>query len=123
MKRRWGIVGSMVSVGGVLILIKILGFVRQMVVATVFGATADTDLVTLSQSFVGNAQYVLTQALLTAMVPHLCAIAGGKAVLRRFFRYGRAQERHPDLRRHRPGAVHLFSTSGQTAGPHLHPRS
>lgn len=59
----------MVSVGGVLILIKILGFVRQMVVATVFGATADTDLVTLSQSFVGNAQYVLTQALLTAMVP------------------------------------------------------
>ena len=42
MKRRWGIVGSMVSVGGVLILIKILGFVRQMVVATVFGATADT---------------------------------------------------------------------------------
>ena len=40
-----------------------------MVVATVFGATADTDLVTLSQSFVGNAQYVLTQALLTAMVP------------------------------------------------------
>ena len=69
MKRRWGIVGSMVSVGGVLILIKILGFVRQMVVATVFGATADTDLVTLSQSFVGNAQYVLTQALLTAMVP------------------------------------------------------
>ncbi len=69
MKRRSGIVGSMVSVGGVLILIKILGFVRQMVVAAVFGATADTDLVTLAQGFVGNAQYVLTQVLLTAMVP------------------------------------------------------
>ena len=109
MKRRWGIVGSMVSVGGVLILIKILGFVRQMVVATVFGATADTDLVTLSQSFVGNAQYVLTQALLTAMVPI----------------YVRLREEKPSSAGSFATDVlksgTLISTSGQTAGPHLHP--
>lgn len=59
---------SMLSVGGVLILVKALGFVKQMVIAAVFGANASTDLITLSQGFIGDAQYVLVQVMLSAVV-------------------------------------------------------
>lgn len=58
----------MLSVGGVLILVKALGFVKQMVIASVFGANMETDLINLSHGFIGNAQYLLVQVLLTSVV-------------------------------------------------------
>ena len=59
---------SMLSVGGVLILVKALGFMKQLVVAAVFGANMETDLINLSYGFIGEAQYVLVQVMLTAVV-------------------------------------------------------
>ena len=59
---------SLLSVSGVLILVKVLGFVKLMVIAAAFGANADTDLINLSYGFIGNAQYLMVQAMLTAVV-------------------------------------------------------
>ncbi|MDR3983048.1 MAG: lipid II flippase MurJ [Dysosmobacter sp.] len=59
---------SILSVSGVLILVKVLGFVKQMVIAASFGANANTDLINLSYGFIGNAQYLLVQVMLTAVV-------------------------------------------------------
>lgn len=56
------------SVTGVILLAKLMGFVKQMVTASTFGATIETDLVQLAQTFVGNIQYVLVQTLLTSFV-------------------------------------------------------
>lgn len=59
---------SMLSVSGVLLLVKALGFIKQMVIAAVFGVNAATDLITLSHGFIGNAQYLLVQVMLTSVV-------------------------------------------------------
>jgi len=57
------------SVTGILIVSKLFGFVKQMVVSSAFGATLETDLINLSQEFIGNIQYVLVQVLLTSVIP------------------------------------------------------
>lgn len=54
------------SVTGVILLGKLMGFVKQMVTAGTFGATIETDLINLAEGFIGNIQYVLVQVLLTA---------------------------------------------------------
>lgn len=54
------------SVTGIIILAKLLGFIKQSVTATLFGATLETDLINLSQGVLADLQYVLTQVLLTA---------------------------------------------------------
>lgn len=59
---------SILSVSGVLILVKVLGFIKQMVIAAAFGANTGTDLINLSYGFIGNAQYLLVQVMLTAVV-------------------------------------------------------
>lgn len=59
---------SMLSVGGVLILVKALGFVKQMVIAAAFGANVETDLINISYGFIGDIQYLLVQVLLTSVV-------------------------------------------------------
>lgn len=56
------------SVTGVILIAKLAGFIKQMVTASTFGATIETDLVQLAQTFVGNIQYVLVQTLLTSFV-------------------------------------------------------
>lgn len=58
----------LLSMTGLIILSKLLGFVKQIVVADIFGATIETDLLNLSQGFIGNTQYLLAQSLLTALV-------------------------------------------------------
>lgn len=45
-----------------------MGFVKQMLTASVFGATLETDLINLSEGFIGNTQYILVQTLLTSFV-------------------------------------------------------
>lgn len=57
------------SATGVLLLSKALGFVKQMATASAFGADAETDLINLATGFIGNSQYLLVQALLTAFLP------------------------------------------------------
>lgn len=56
------------SVTGVLCLSKLLGFVKQMVTASAFGTTLETDIINLSQGLIGNVQYVLVQSLMTALI-------------------------------------------------------
>lgn len=62
------LIKNLLSVGGVLLFVKLLGFVKQMVIASSFGATIETDLIGLSYGFIGNAQYLLVQVLLTCVV-------------------------------------------------------
>ena len=54
------------SITGVILLSKLLGFVKQMAMASAFGATIDTDIINLAEGFIGNIQYVLVQVLLTS---------------------------------------------------------
>ena len=47
------------SVSGLMIIDKILGFVKQMFVASTFGATIETDIINLSQGAVSDINYIL----------------------------------------------------------------
>lgn len=60
---------NLLSVGGILICSKLLGFVKQMILAATYGATIETDLIGLSYGFIGDAQYMFVQVLLTCIVP------------------------------------------------------
>lgn len=59
---------SIFSVTGVLIFAKVIGFVKQMVTASVFGATIETDLINISQEFILNIEYILIHTITTAFV-------------------------------------------------------
>lgn len=61
-----GIFRAFSSVTVLIFLSKIMGFIKQMLVAGTFGATIETDIVNLSEGFIGNIQYVLVQVLLTS---------------------------------------------------------
>ena len=63
------IIKTMASVSGIVILAKILGFVKQMVTANAFGATIQTDLISISEGLITNIDYLLIQTLSTAFVP------------------------------------------------------
>ena len=54
------------SVTLIVLLSKVVGFIKQMVTASAFGATAETDVIFLAEGVIGNIQYVLVQVLLTA---------------------------------------------------------
>ena len=62
------IISTVFSVTGLLIVSKLLGFVKQMVTASAFGATLETDLINLSQGLIGNIQYLLVQSVLSALI-------------------------------------------------------
>lgn len=66
--KRAGIVKTVCSVSGVILISKLMGFVKQMVTAAAFGATVETDLISLSQNFVADIQYVWVQTLLTSFI-------------------------------------------------------
>lgn len=57
---------TLFSLTGVILLIKLLGFIKQAVVASTFGATVETDLIQLSEGLVNNLNYLLTQVLTTS---------------------------------------------------------
>ena len=48
------IIKSMLSVSGIVLLGKVLGFIKQMVTAKAFGATVETDIISLSEGLVVN---------------------------------------------------------------------
>lgn len=73
------------SVTGLIILTKLLGFAKQMVTASTFGATIETDLINLSQGFIGDIQYVLVQVLVTSLVTiYIYTSQQGEDTARRF---------------------------------------
>lgn len=62
------IVKSMLLVSGLAIMSKFLGFIKQMILASIYGTTLETDLISLSQGMIGNIEYVIVQVLITAFI-------------------------------------------------------
>lgn len=69
MRSRKNILKSMLSVSGVVVIAKVLGFVKQIITANIFGATIHTDIIFLAEGVVSNLDYLLVQALSTAFIP------------------------------------------------------
>ena len=63
------IVKSIFSVSAVVFLGKILGFIKQAVTAAYFGATIETDVISLAESLIGNVDYLIVQTLMAAFIP------------------------------------------------------
>ena len=59
----------MLSVTSIVLVAKVFGFVKQMVTANAFGATIDTDLISMSEGLINNMDFLLIQALSTAFIP------------------------------------------------------
>lgn len=79
------IAATVFSVTGLLIVSKLLGFVKQMVTASAFGATLETDLINLSQGLISNIQYLLVQSVLSALIAvYLHTAQQGEDASRRF---------------------------------------
>lgn len=79
------ILNAVLSVTGIIVLAKILGFVKQIITAKYFGATIETDIIMIAEGLVSNMDYLLVQALSTAFVPiYLYAIKENKIEGRRF---------------------------------------
>ena len=64
-----GLFKVIVSLSGIVILSKLLGFAKSIVMASAFGATMETDIVTLAHTFISNIELVITGTLSTAFVP------------------------------------------------------
>lgn len=79
------IIRTVFSVTGLLIVSKLLGFVKQMVTAAAFGTTIETDLISLSQGLIGDIQYLLVQSVLSALIAvYLHTARQGEDASRRF---------------------------------------
>lgn len=68
LKKQNKLVQTLFSVTSVILVSKLMGFVKQMITAGTFGATIETDLFSLSEGFIGNIKYSLVQVLLTSFV-------------------------------------------------------
>lgn len=75
-KKRNHLFQKLFSVYGIIVLSKILGFAKQLVVANVFGATVETDLISLSQGIVIDFEFLIIQTLVTSFIPIYIAIKG-----------------------------------------------
>ena len=67
MKKK-SILQSIFSVSGLIILAKLLGFVKQLLIANAFGTTLETDLINLAQNFIIIIQGPVLDALPTALI-------------------------------------------------------
>lgn len=67
--KKRGIFKAVFSVSFVLLIAKILGFVKQIIVANAFGATVDTDVIALSQGIITDFEYLIAQTMITAFIP------------------------------------------------------
>ncbi len=63
------IIKSLISVSGIIMISKILGLIRQIVTASAFGTTVETDIISLSEGVISNLEYLLIQSLSTAFLP------------------------------------------------------
>lgn len=79
------VVKAIFSVTGILILGKLTGFLKQIFTAGLFGTTIETDVILLSQTFIGDIQYLLVQVILTAFTAtYIHALERGKNEAERF---------------------------------------
>lgn len=69
MNRSRKMANAVLSVSAIVFLSKILGLIKQMVTANAFGATFQTDVISLAQGLITNFDYAITQALITAFIP------------------------------------------------------
>ena len=69
------LIKKVASVSIIIIIAKVLGFIKQVLTASYFGATIQTDLIYLSEGLVSNIDYLLVQALSTAFIPTYVAIS------------------------------------------------
>lgn len=53
------------SLTGIVIISKLFGFFKQMLIASTFGATIETDILSLAEGFIANVDYLFTQVLIT----------------------------------------------------------
>ena len=60
---------AVLSVSAIVIVAKIAGLIKQIVTASAFGATIQTDIIMLSEGLIANLDYLLIQSLATAFVP------------------------------------------------------
>lgn len=63
------LINNLLSVSGIVLISKVLGLIKQMVTAKAFGATVETDIISLSEGLVVNVDFLLVQALSTAFIP------------------------------------------------------
>lgn len=63
-----GLSSVVFSVTGVIIIAKLLGFIKQMVASGAFGATIDTDMINIAQTVTGDIEYVLAHVLMTSFI-------------------------------------------------------
>lgn len=84
-ERRRGVGAAVFSVTGVIIISKLLGFVKQMVTSGAFGADTATDMINLAQTVIGDLEYVLAHVLMTSFISvYLNASDEGEARRARF---------------------------------------
>ncbi len=62
------------SVSTILLLAKLLGFVKHIIVANAFGATLETDIILLSQGVITDFEYLVSQTMITAFIPIYIAL-------------------------------------------------
>lgn len=67
-KRRRGATAAVFSVTGVIIISKLLGFIKQMVTSAAFGANTATDMINIAQTVIGDLEYVLANVLMTSFI-------------------------------------------------------
>ncbi len=60
---------SMIFVTAIIMIAKMLGFIRQIITGNAFGTTIDTDLIMLGQGTVQDLDFVLSQTLITSFIP------------------------------------------------------
>lgn len=63
------ILSKVISVSGIVLIAKLLGFLKQMITANAFGATLQTDMISISEGLITNIDYLIVQAFVTAFVP------------------------------------------------------
>ena len=78
------IIKTIFSVSSILLLAKLLGFVKQMIVANAFGASIDTDAINLSQGVITDFEYLISQTMLTAFVPIYISVKENEGTEKQF---------------------------------------
>lgn len=85
LKKKNSLLKTLFSVTGIVFFGKALGFVKQIIVAGAYGATIETDLISLAEGLTANIEYVIVQTLITAFVPiYLQAKSRSEAESRKF---------------------------------------
>ncbi len=84
-EKKTSIMTKIFSITGIIVFAKVLGFVKQLIVAACFGATQETDLINLAQGLIGNLEYLFMQIILIAFVTVYISVRNGNGASGRLF--------------------------------------